>query len=286
MVKKWFPGLFLVFLCVSFSYSQNSRSQNETSWEYLEISVVDNACSSRSYTCRHYHYFNSGVRFDGPASVDWINKSGWELANVMSNEGFLNGLLFRRAFNKERTEKEIEWLKTELDKERQTIKETKPVSDLVDLDRLEAIRKLDDFDKSEEARLRTALEKINNLPLKIISVSSDAASTDYSRVGAELVLDGTSIFLKDGNKYRSLEVDKYFKETVKQILDGLNVSSNSTINSNVQGISNGAFKPEIGKFSFSGNGVTLKVSVIVNYQNRQNIVAQGWIYGKWTTNPQ
>lgn len=275
-----------MFSLVSFSSAQNTKKQNQISWEYLEISVIDKYCGDPSYSCRHYYYFNSGIRLNGPVSTDWLNNAGWELTDSISNDGALSGLLFKRIFNKGRTEKEIEWLSKELSKEIQTRKEKKSETPLIDLDTLEAKQNLADFNQAEEKKMRTALEQIKDFPLKIISVSSDALALKRSRVGAEIVLDGTFALLKEGNQYRSSETDKYFKEAVKQILDKIGASGTSYSAGNAAAISGGGFNPKIGNFSVNMAGLTLKVSVIVNYLNQQIIVAQGWISSKWIENPQ
>lgn len=285
-MRKWFIRLFLVFSLVSFSSAQNTKKQNQISWEYLEISVIDKYCGDPSYSCRHYYYFNSGIRLNGPVSTDWLNNTGWELTDNISNDGALSGLLFKRIFNKGRTEKEIEWLSKELSKEIQTRKEKKSETPLIDLDTLEAKQNLADFNQAEEKKMRTALEQIKDFPLKIISVSSDALALKRSRVGAEIVLDGTFALLKEGNQYRSSETDKYFKEAVKQILDKIGASGTSYSAGNAAAISGGGFNPKIGNFSVNMAGLTLKVSVTVNYLNQQIIVAQGWISSKWIENPQ
>lgn len=287
MVKKWFAGLFLVFLCLSFSSAQNTKKQREaSSWEYLEISIIDRSCGSPSYPCRRYYYFNSGTRLNGPVALEWLNGAGWELANVTSNEGSLNGLLFRRAFDRERTEKETQWLSEELAKEIQK-RETTPIKDLVDLDETEAKQKLIDFNRAEETRLRAALERFKTVPLKILTVSSKAETVGRSSVGAEIVIDGTSTLLKNGNLYRSSEANKFYKETMQQLLEsaGLFVASGSSysLEGNAPGISKGGFKPQLGNFIVNRNGVVLKVSVFVNYRNNQIIVAQSWVYSRWLT---
>lgn len=283
MRKRWFVGLFLVFLCVAFTFAQNVKKPNEAQWEFLQISTVRN-CGDIAFrkTCRNYEYVTSGESFDAQSSLEWMKESGWELVGVAMNENY-QALFFKRLFNKPRTETEIEWLKKEF-----ALSQPKsPVSGLIDLDTIEGKQNLDAFNRSEESRIRTALEQISGLPIKIISVSSDAFSVKRPRVGAEIVLDATPVLLKEGNRYRSSDADKYFQDAVKLILEKLQIMSTYTGESNAQKISNGSYKPVgIGKFGIDSPNLTIKLSVVVNYDNVQNIVAQNWIYGRWQNKPQ
>jgi hypothetical protein len=57
--------------------------------------------------------------------------------------------------------------------------------------------------------------------------------------------------------------------------------------SNAERIAKGTFTPvKIGEFKLLYSGIALKISIIVNYNNQQIMVAQGWVYGKWKTNSQ
>lgn len=284
MIKKWFVGLFLMLSCLSFAFAQTVKKQNEAQWEFLEVSeVTDCGTSGDRRECRTYNYPTSAVKFSGQASLEWMRVSGWELVGVVSYEQYPNSLYFKRQYDKTRTEKEIEWLKKEFDKESKGLKETKPASVLTDLDNIETKQNLEQFNISEETKWRASLEQIKNLPLKIINVKSDSLYNQRTWVGAEVVLDATSVLLKDGNKYRSSDADQYFRESAKQIFEALGQQITlRDVNSHAQLISRGSFKPSpIGAFYFSTAGVSLKISVIVNYKGQQIIVAQGEI---WSNN--
>ena len=283
MIKKWLSALFLAFLCASFSLAQGVKGQNETKWELLEISGTG-ACSSASgRNCRYYHYLTSGVSVRAQASLEWMKDSGWELVGVATNDQYY-GLYFKRPYNKTRTDDEIKKISTEFEKDI-----PKPTDNklLVDLDAFEAQQKVAEFDKKEELKLRTALEGIKDLPVRIVSVSSGSLAANRTRVGAEIVVDATSVLLKDGNKYRSSDADRYFKEIVPQIADRINLSynRNSRLQSYAQDITRGSFKPVIGNYTFY-DGVNLKISVVVNYKNQPIVVAQSTIRGEWAANPQ
>ena len=255
MFKKWFIGLFLVALCASVSFSQNTKRQNETNWEYLSVGTYGG-------NYREYNYLTSGIFFSGPISIEWLKESGWEMVGVSECCFY-----FKRPYNKTRTEQEIERLKKEFNQ-----KQTE--SDLIDLDAVEGKQNLDEFNKSEESNLRIALENIKIPALQIISVKSTSKVLNRKQVRAELVLDATSILLKDG-KYRSSEADKYYQEGVKQIIQSLQITPIGSNESHAKAISQGSYRPrKIGEFIFWTNGISLKVSVIINYKNKQIIVAQ------------
>lgn len=277
MKGKWFAGLFAVFLCLSASFAQSTKNQNEIRWEYLEISSLERCRFDQIFKdCRSYNYLTAGASFKARVSLEWMTEAGWELVGVGTYDQGPSMLYFKRISDRERTKKEIEWLQKDFENAAPVPK----VSDLIDLDEIETKQNLDEFNKNEEVKFRAVLEQIKDLPLKIISVSSKAKAAGRPSVGAEIVLDATSVLLKDGNKYRSSAADKYFQEAVKQILQTVGmVSQNSTIYSEARSISKGTFKPQkIGLFGFNTAGITLKISVIVNYDNQPNIVAQDIIY--------
>lgn len=281
MQKRWFVGLFLMVLCASFTFAQNVKKQADAQWEFLQVSTV-RMCSEFGFqkSCRRYEYLTSGESFDAPDSLEWMRESGWQLVGVSVNEGYQT-LYFKRSYNKTRTDSEIERLKKEFLQKSSNA----AANNLTDLDMIDGKQKLNAFNRSEESRIRTALEQISGLQLKIISLSSEAASVKSPRAATEIVLDATSVLLKDGNQYRSSEADKYFQDAARLILEKTQTTSIDRLESNAQLISNGNFElVEIGKFRLNNppnnTSVTIKLSVIVNYNNNQNIVAQGWIYGR------
>ena len=286
MLRKWFVGLFLIFLCLSFSNAQNSKKQNETPWEVLQVSAVIN-CGRDGFKndCREYSYLTSGILFKGQPSLEWMKESGWELVGVETYEQTPNPdrLYFKRRYDKARTEGEIERLKKEFENsESRTID-----AGLKDLDSIENKQKLDEFNKGEELKIKTALQQIKALPLKIIEIKSASTELKKPHVSVEIALDATSVLLKNGNEYRASEAEKYFVTARKQIIDELKLISSTPYGGNAESISKGSFRPAIGNIPNSGiYELFLRISIIVNFQNKQNIVAQGWASGKWVTNPQ
>ena len=271
MSKRIFITLFLLALCVSLSSAQTVNKQ----WEYLEVSQVQSCyVFSGGYyaSCRNYNFFNEGKIIQGTTSLDWLGKSGWDLVGATSAGEDNSGtkLVFKRSYDKSKTDREIE----ELQKTTPTKpKPNEPINDLIDLDSQEAKQKLDEFNRQEEERLRNALSKLNNSAIKVVNVKAAASELDKTSLASEIVVDGTSVLLKDGNKYRSSEAKSYWQEIVKQVssLPELNIKSSSQNYTRFQ----------IGKLANSFGNISIGITVTVNYKNDQIIVAQGIANGTW-----
>ncbi len=270
MFKKFAFSLFLCIFTISIVSAQSTNKQ----WEYLEVSEINssyNYPNIESFPYRTYNFFNEGKVISGTASLDWLGKSGWELVGAISTgeNNSSTKLVFKRPYNQQRTKNEIEQLSKTF-----AVQTKIPTADLIDLDAQATKQKLDDFNRREEERLKVALASINNLPVKVISVKSMASSPDRTGLAAEIVIDGTSILLKDGNKYRSSEAVNYLQEVNKRIIDSLKLEASlfSQIHSNFP----------IGKFPENPNGgISIGISVIINYKEKQNVVAQGYVSGRW-----
>lgn len=263
---------FTLFLFV-FGFSAASAQSAIKQWEYLEISDLTSAYSinNEPFTVRYYNYLNEGKVIVGTASLDWLGKSGWELVGAISTgeNNSLTKLVFKRPYNEQRTKKEIEVLNKSFNAQLKT-----PSPDLIDLDAQEAKQKLDSFNRQEEERARAALTKIDDLPLKVVSLKSSAASFGKTAFSAEIVIDGTAALLKDSNKYRSSEAKEYLQKVGKRIADSLEFDPNS--------FSLNYSKFQIGKLSaYNLYGIVIGVSVVINYKERQTVVAQGFVRGEW-----
>lgn len=280
MFRKTAITLFCFVLGFHVAFAQNANKQNVIQWEFLEVSgSVYSDYYLGGKKNRNYNYLTSGESFRGLASLEWIKNSGWEMVTVVFYGESGSNFFFKRRYDKKRTDDEIKWLKNETEKETVVIKP----SVLIDLDEIEFKQKLADFNKNEEVRIRNALEQIKELPIKIISVSSKSRNPNESEVGAEIVLDATSVLLKDGKYYRASEAEKYYLEAAKRILDKTQVSLQSSLEGNSERISKGWYQLQtVGKFDFYG-GVNIKVSVIIIVNGQQNIVSQGVVNGRWKT---
>ncbi len=277
MFKQPIVTLFTILLFSSFSFAQGRRN-TLTQWEYLEVSGTKYSSGYYQITryYRDYNFLTSAANFAGQNSLEWIKDSGWELVGVVNNGENPVSLFFKRPFNKTRTENEIARLKKNYETESQM--PVKQKSSLIDLDEQEFQQKLADYNKSEEVNLTEALAQIKNFPLQIISVQSKSSRFDYENLSAEIVLDATSVLLKNGKSYRSSEAEKYYQDFVKQITENLRLMQVGSTNGIAQQISEGLFSLRpIGKTYGNNDQITIYISVIVNADNKQNIVAQGTI---------
>ena len=276
MFKKASIALFAVLFFSVFLFAQGGRN-NLIRWEYLEVSGTKYS-SGYNQTTRYYRDYNfltSATNFAGKNSLEWMKDSGWELVSVVNNGESPVSLYFKRPFKKVLTENEI----TRLKKEYETEFQTPPKSVLVDLDEQEFKQKINDFNRTEEVKLRTALAQIKNLPLKIIRVQSNSSVIDTPRVSAEMVLDATSLLVKNENTYRSSEAEKVYQAAAKQIIESLGLAANSNFRGNAQGISKSYIVPQpVGKFNNFYDEFSILISLVINTENQQVIVAQGVIY--------
>ena len=279
MFRKTFITLFAIALFFGVSSAQNNKL---TQWEYLEVSGPKYS-SDEDHTIKYYrdyNYLTSVTFFIGQNSLEWMKNSGWELVSVVNNGESPVSMFFKRPFEKTRTDNEIARLKEGFESVNQ-VPQKPAQSALVDLDEQEFQQKLADFNKRQETRLRTALEQVKNLPLKIISVQSKSSRLDGELSKAEIVLDATAVLLKDGKNYRSSEADKYYRDSVRRILDSIGVISNSNLDNTAKNISKGQPPTPIGKFSYFGSEVAVYTSVIININGQQSIISQGMVSGEW-----
>lgn len=277
MMNKWLAGLFLAFLCASFSFSQTSKRQTEAKWEFMEVSWASGQCRVRDFErrCRKYNYVTSGVLVEAPDSLEWMSESGWELVGMTASEGY-QSLFFKRRYDRTRTEREIDWLEKQLDKVEGTVGNT----NLIDLDSIESRQKLAEFNKNEAAQLTAALRQIKNLPLSVIEVKSNAIDLKNPRLAADVVLDATAVLLKNGSEYRASEVDDYFNAAAKQIIGDLKMITDYRERKSARAISSGVQIPKSGGIATNYNEIILRISVVLTRQGKRNIVAQNWIAGK------
>ncbi|HQU86513.1 MAG TPA: hypothetical protein PKY59_25505, partial [Pyrinomonadaceae bacterium] len=198
MLKNLLFAAFFTLLCFSFLSAQTSKKSDEINWEILLIYDLEKIQTDDRFPfeMRTYNYLTSGTVFYGPASLEWIKDSSWELVSSDS------GLHFKRPYNKQRTDKEIEWLKKEYEKS-YSASQIVPQSDLIDLDLVEYTQKAIDLGKSEKAKYENLLKQINEFPLKVISVETTSYDSTFSRVKAEIILDATNVLIKEGKNYRS-----------------------------------------------------------------------------------
>ncbi len=289
MLKKTIGILVLCFLCSTIAFAQS-----ETQWEYLEVSPQTYTESYGVYksnvSVRRYNYLNEGKSMFGEPTFERLGKAGWELVNAYSLENNTKNnttsYIFKRRYIKARTDKEIEELEKWLKQEVAKIQPPKEFN-LNDLDVFEEKQNLAAYNRSQEEKLRNVLEQIKDIPIQIINVESVSPNIGRTSAAAEIVVDATSILLKNGNNYRSSEAQEYLKQVVAKIINRdnsplkwqSNVGSNIG-NTNAKAISVGSTTPQkigqlrLNNVNYISDGILLRISIIVNYKGQQNIVNQ------------
>jgi hypothetical protein len=270
-------------------YAQGKTERGIVLWEYLALTPVQTDYSNNNLGARvfrDYNYLTSEEFFRGPASLGWLKDSGWEMTGAVSSEQLnLTYLYFKRPYNAARTKNEIEKLKKVFEDLLSAAPKPAPLPLLIDLDGTDERQKTDEHDRADEARLRSGLEKVKDLPMTIFSVTGQGASPTVPHVGAEIVLDATGILLKNGNQYRASEVEKYAKDAAKLIADTARIKVGNTIEGRARAISYKSFTPvKIGTPFVAYDEIGIRISVVLNVKGNQLIVWQGWIAGKWLPN--
>lgn len=256
----------------------------EIPWEYLEISSPSYSIrENETLHYRHYNFLTAGESFSGPTSLAWLKGTGWELTSTVSfPESGQTVMYFKRQVDDARTSREISLLKNKYDSQPIVRAPSKQNRKVVDLDRTEQGQKLVEYNRTEEAKLRAALGMVQGVPMKILSVRSGASNVGSSRVAADVVIDASSILVKNGNQYRSSEADTYLRDTALKIAQTARISYRDDIQPNAALISEGLRTPEEpGKEITPGGSVSIRLTLVIVVMGEQNIIAQGYINGNW-----
>ncbi|QQS42214.1 MAG: hypothetical protein IPM63_04520 [Acidobacteriota bacterium] len=199
--------------------------------------------------------------------MDTLGKFGWELVGVVGAIGGDQEMLFKRPYREGRSQKEAELIKKEaelLAKARSDLS----TGELVDLDEVERIAARDQHRRSQEDRMRTALSSVTAFQFKIKSLSSSAASPKDSDVRVELVVDGTTNLLRDGNKYRASEAKKLAESAASTVMSAARVTETNTYGGD-------------SSLAFYLGDVKVSVEVVITVNGKEKVVATKQTGGKW-----
>lgn len=275
MFFKIFVAIFLVIFSFTISFAQN-----ENQWEYLEVSEINNSYKDFSESYRFYKYLNRNISFRGESALDRIGKAGWELVGVVNSnsEGSAARLIFKRKYNKEHTDEEIK----ELKKWELSVITDEPAPsrnfNIIDVDLVESNQTIVNYNRSQEQKLRNILEKIKDLPFRIVSVKSNSKVVGQTALGAELVVDATKILLKDNKTYSSSETEKYFREVLEKIINQIPLEwLTEQLPSQAKAISEKGYRIQIGDFNSFSDGIYLKTSLVIEFQGQENVVDVGYL---------
>ncbi|MDO8721316.1 MAG: hypothetical protein Q7J31_03705 [Syntrophales bacterium] len=259
-------------------------------WEYLIVSFgktlftdpTDNPETKAVGLSKLLSYSKAGVVSAQEALVtqnqmDTLGKFGWELIDIVGAIGGDQEMVFRRAYDPERSKQEAVLIKKEGERliaEQQdaatrlalSMKET---TELIDLDAVEKAAATNETRRKEEARLMEAINTIKIYPISSRKVISTADDPTASRVAAEIEIDGTAALLT-GNKYRSSEANKIAKQIARNIY-------------NAAGLGNASYiKDPSESFAFRLGEVKISVLVKASFQGTTKIISTENVGGQWS----
>ena len=274
-------GLVLVIAFASFTLSAQTsvKPASNESWEYLIVSIStfsdkENLAVSNKWIGRRQGNVGFYQDVQMQNEFDRLGKLGWELVeilpvNVNDQPSFANPkFIFKRKFDSARSEREAEDLK-KLENEFKNISpNTVKATDLIELDQAEFKAKQNEVADRAKAKLEQAIK--NTSITSVLNITT-AYSDNIKQTYAEIVVDGSSALLEGGNKYRLSEAKKYARQIAVELFNKIGLR---------QLTPNEDFYNEYGNFSYRGE-VTIKLSIVINYNGTIRNVAVGYINGNW-----
>ncbi len=272
--------LVIIFNCCLLSAQTPKKSVSDETWEYLIVSVgtfsdkekltvADKWLGRRQGSIGFYQDTSTQNEFDR------LGKLGWELVGIVpggageSQASTENSrFIFKRQFDVARSARESEESKQLANELKNNSPNKVKTEFLVELDRAEILNKTNEI--AENAKRN--LEQIINNP-SVISINN--VQTYYpknTKLGfADIVVDGSSVLLKDGNKYRLSEAKKYARQIATEIFNKLGLRQISP---------NEDFFSENG-VSGSRGEVFITLSIVINHNGAPRQVAGGNINANW-----
>jgi len=274
-------GLVLVIAFASFSLSAQTSFKIASSegWEYLIVSVLtlsdkENLNVSEKWIGRRQG--NVGFSQDAQTQneFDRLGKLDWELVGIFSvnmndQPSFNNSkFIFKRKFDAARSEREAEELKKLENEIKNALPNTGMATDLIELDQAEFKAKQNEVADRAKAKLEQAIKNTSIVSVVNLTIAySDNSKQTY----AEIVVDGSSALLEGANKYRLSEAKRYARQIAAELFNKIGLRQVSP---------NEDFYNEYGNFSYRGE-VTVKFSIVINYNGATRTVAVGYISGNW-----
>ncbi len=212
-----------------------------THWEYLEV------------------YESNGINFND------LGQKGWELAGLTFQEGNSSRFIFKRPYDAERSRQE-----TELQKNNEQNRQ--PQVEFVNLDEIEKQSSQKEAEEKTKYRIEQAIKSIKGF--SIVSLKSSAWFPNIPNIKdrvirGEVIIDGSKELLKDGNKYRASEVDKFIRQAANEIYKAAGLKPRY------------ANEETFRYHNSGGNGVNIKLSVVVDYKGVVKTLAEGFVQGDW-----
>jgi hypothetical protein len=228
--------IFVCLLILVALFSTATAQYEQPQWEYLVI------------------YENGNV------NLNELGRKSWELVGLTFNEGNPVRLFFKRAYIPERTRLEAEQAKN--------AESPKVKVDFVELDQAEFVARENETANKIKNRFEQAV-KNSGIKVEIRQISYDSRS---KQIRAFVVVDGSSVLLKDGNKYRLSEAKKYNRQIASEIFNRIGLKPTlATADSYNE---NGSYFPQPGN-------VLISLATIISNGESKRFVAEGHINGNW-----
>lgn len=190
-----------------------------------------------------------------------LGQKGWELAGLTSHEGSIFQFILKRPYDAERSRQEAE-----LKKANEESKQPQP--EFVNLDEVEKQSAQKEREEKAKNRIEQAIRSIKEFSIVSLKINSSLPDSRNRSISGEVVIDGSRELLKDGNKYRSSEVDKFIRQAANEIFKAAGLKPRFASGEEV-----------FTYYISSRNGVNIKLSVIVNYKGVVKTLAEGFVQG-------
>jgi hypothetical protein len=264
------------------------QAQTAQRWEYLVLYFTGGAGTAITAVKdvpaaklgdRQSYFGDRMFRYsDAPypqAVLDELGSAGWELvAATPTTEQHAGNYVFKRPFDRARSQREAAEVQR-LEKEASaagtgTIPLPVKKEPLIDLDRADVKAADDAVAEKAKVRLEQAIKESGLGTLVNIRTFYNNYSKETS---AELTIDGSAVLLKDGNKYRASEAQKYVSEIATELFkkSGLQLGKGAD-----------RYYFEGGGFNQRGE-IQIVISVIVKYNGKNSQVGRGTIVADWAT---
>ena len=183
---------------------------------------------------------------------------------MISLESNPNRLIFKRPYDAERSRQEA-YLQKNSEQNRQ------PQVEFINLDEVEKQSSQKEDEEKARYRIEQAIKGIKGFSIVSFKPNVWFPSINDRRVGGEVVIDGSKELLKDGNKYRASEVDKFIRQAANEIYKAAELKPRYA--------NQGTFRER--SYNPNENGVNIKISVVVNYKGVVKTLAEGVVQGDW-----
>lgn len=278
---------FAIVFSVTAQTATRTRT-NQAQWEYLVVSfgkvyfsdpMTDPEAKSSglskllSFSQAGIVIAKEGLTTQKP--MDTLGKFGWELVAIVGAIGGDQEMLFKRPYDESRSKQEEELIRQEgenlrkiLEAERAKATRSAPATELVDVDEVERMEARNANRRAQEERFKTSTASVITGLIKAKSVLSNSNSATDINLSADIVVDGTSQLLTDGNKYRSSQAKTLAESTLRSIMSAAGIREERTYGSDTS-------------IAYILGKVKVSVDVIILFGGKERVVATARSGGSW-----